>query len=1105
MIETKIQEDGFPGGIGVGLELPGGYINGAPTGSNEQTIKELVLNNISDEDFDNFVSEYFESLIKDFKQLNEDENGDSPFPFTGTDVLDNPSFAGSFNAGWEEFDEYDYVSQLPGWNVQGHLSDSYPESVTSLKSPNVNHSEENGEGKRTIHPSKGEEYAKDKAEKWEVSPHLTLDKTYRPDAAYEEFYEGKIFKNNLIKESVVSNQNENKKILNNFVKYCVEKLKLKEEPTIQYMDGEYAKQQRALGGYNPETKTIIVVTQDRIMADVMRTLAHELVHRKQDELGLIGDVVINGATGSPTENVANSVAAIIMRNYGKIDDTIYITKLNEDYIPGGKAKGKSLKDIADKHNTTLEDIKKELHKGIKVEMEHTSDVKIAAEIARDHIWENLHYYEKLDKAHLEEGLLLEGGAAGHLAHPFEDESLRFSDMKEMIKRGLVGGLDKEAPVSEKLDGQNIAFSVKNGNIVFGRNKGHVRNGGENALDVQGIAKQFAGRGGIEKAFTGAAEDLHAAITKLKPEQVKKMFGNGSKFMSLEIILPDTTNVIPYGKSVLVMHGTIEYNKDGEQIGRSTEDADEFAKAVQRVGADKQKTFGIEGPKTIAFSDTDSKQYTQKAKEYINQLSSLEKQYGLDDTSKLEDYRREWWHNEVYKQEKENGLKFTTQQALGLIRRFADGDKSFGKKDFKNPKAQEWFKNFEENELQAAQKKMIKPIESVFLNAGAQTLKRVTNFLGANNPGAADALRKETIQSIKGIKDSKDVDKIAKLQIELERLNNIGMDNVVPSEGIVFQYGGKPYKFTGAFAPINQINGTFKFDKPKKKEETPIAKEQPKENNKDTIAVFSGRFQPFHAGHYSIYKALVDKFGKDNVYIASSNAQDPIKSPFPFRDKKNIMTKMFGIPTKNVVQVKNPYAPVEILDRFPPETKYVTAVSQKDAERLEKGGKYFHNFDKVPSQKRKGYGDAGYFIVAPEMKLKVNGKNISGTQLRATFGSNKLSIPEKKRIFQQVYPTFDKDTFANIVATTKRAEVAKNGKTTKVKPQTKPKQIKVDPKNNKKLQKVLQTKIKNPVTGNTILVKSALKYDNKQAVKKMAMSLVKQALSGGKVKTNNIFE
>ena len=40
---------------------------------------------------------------------------------------------------------------------------------------------------------------------------------------------------------------------------------------------------------------------------------------------------------------------------------------------------------------------------------------------------------------------------------------------------------------------------------------------------------------------------------------------------------------------------------------------------------------------------------------------------------------------------------------------------------------------------------------------------------------------------------------------------------------------------------------------------------------------------------------------------------------------------------------------------------------------EKGGDYFQNFDKVPAQKRKGYGDAGYFIVAPEMQLKVNGK------------------------------------------------------------------------------------------------------------------------------------
>jgi len=873
--------------------------------------------------------------------------------------------------------------------------------------------------------------------------------------------------NLLLNEEVESDKKENEKLLNDFTDYCVKQLKIKERPNIHFADDSFSEQNRALGGYDADSKTIIVVTKHRMLADIMRTLAHELVHRKQDELGLIKNSEKNGKTGSPTENVANAVAGIIMRNYGQVDNSIYIKKVDEN-------------------------------------------------------------------------LLTEGGAAGHLAHPFEDKDLKFSDMKEMIKRGLIGGLDKEAPVSEKLDGQNIAFSVKNGNIVFGRNKGHVRNSGENALDVQGIAKQFAGRGGIEKAFTGAAEDLHAAIGKLKPEQVQKMFGNGSKFMSLEIILPDTTNVIPYGKSVLVMHGTIEYNKDGEQIGRSTEDASEFAKAVQKVGAEKQKTFGIEGPKTIAFSDADSKKYLQKAKEYINQLSQVQKEFGLSNNSKLEDYRRKWWSGEINRQEKKLGIKFSPSQKKGLIKRWADGDKSFGVKNFEQPEQQNWFRNFEANKLQAAQKQMIKPIENTFLNAGAQSLKRVTNFLAANNPGAADALRKETIQSIKGIKDSNDVDKIAKLQIELERLNNIGMDNIVPSEGVVFQYNGKPYKFTGAFAPINQINGTFKFDKPKKNDSTkgqepadqkgtekPTKRQDiktatktgdqqkaqlPQDGVKNTVAIFSGRFQPFHAGHYSIYQGLVNKFGKDddnnNVYIASSNVQDPVKSPFTFKDKKEIMNTMFDIPKNKIVQVKNTYAPTEILDKFTPDTKYVTAVSQKDAERLAKGGKYFKNFDQVPPNKRKGYEKEGYYIVAPEMQLNVNGKNISGTQLRATFGSDMLSIPEKKNIFNQVYPKFDKDIFAKIVATTKRAEQAKaaGGKQTKVKPTaiTKPKmgttdklksKLKsLDPKTKKRVEKVLQTKIKNPVTGNTILVKSALKYDDRQAVKKMAKSLIKKVLS-----------
>ena len=49
----------------------------------------------------------------------------------------------------------------------------------------------------------------------------------------------------------------------------------------------------------------------------------------------------------------------------------------------------------------------------------------------------------------------------------------------------------------------------------------------------------------------------------------------------------------------------------------------------------------------------------------------------------------------------------------------------------------------------------------------------------------------------------------KLKLELERLTSIGGKNkIVPNEGIVFVYGGKTFKLTGTFAPLNQILGLF---------------------------------------------------------------------------------------------------------------------------------------------------------------------------------------------------------------------------------------------------------------------------------------------------------
>lgn len=66
-------------------------------------------------------------------------------------------------------------------------------------------------------------------------------------------------------------------------------------------------------------------------------------------------------------------------------------------IKGGVSDNKSLKEIAQKHDVDIDDILKQLELGIKVEMEHTDDPKVAIEIAKDHLCEFPTYYTELDK------------------------------------------------------------------------------------------------------------------------------------------------------------------------------------------------------------------------------------------------------------------------------------------------------------------------------------------------------------------------------------------------------------------------------------------------------------------------------------------------------------------------------------------------------------------------------------------------------------------------------------------------------------------------------------------------------------------------------------
>ena len=103
--------------------------------------------------------------------------------------------------------------------------------------------------------------------------------------------------------------------LPNFVRFACNELDIQEHPTIDVVDRVPGADGTTFGRYDPETKTVYLVARGRHLKDIFRTLAHELVHYKQDVEDRLNDK--SGATGSPEENEANAQAGVIMRNYSE--------------------------------------------------------------------------------------------------------------------------------------------------------------------------------------------------------------------------------------------------------------------------------------------------------------------------------------------------------------------------------------------------------------------------------------------------------------------------------------------------------------------------------------------------------------------------------------------------------------------------------------------------------------------------------------------------------------------------------------------------------------------------------------------------------------------
>jgi hypothetical protein len=404
----------------------------------------------------------------------------------------------------------------------------------------------------------------------------------------------------------------------------------------------------------------------------------------------------------------------------------------------------------------------------------------------------------------ESKLLVEGGAYGHMNHPFDtDINLTFGQLKNIVNLALEGELEL---AREKTDGQALAISWVGGRLVAARNKSHLKNKGAGALDIKGVADKFSGRGELEKAYNFAMQDLTSAIKSLSEAQRKKIFKDGSCFMNLEVIYPTSVNVIPYGQPLLVFHGTMEYDMDGNAIGENQQAAKILAGMIKQVNQDVQSNYTIQGPPVLSLPKS-QKLSSQKAK-YLGKIQSLQKEFGLGDTDGVANYHQAWWENFVTKK---SPSMLDNNTKMGLVKRWAFGDKGFriDNKNITDEKVLQWAQKIDKEDQSKISKDNLMKFEDIFLGVGAEVLQFTSSVLTVNPDTAVREMKKRLDQTVKDVQKSGDPKKIEKLKLELKRLTSIGGPNkIVPIEGIVFVYGGKTFKLTGAFASLNQLLGIF---------------------------------------------------------------------------------------------------------------------------------------------------------------------------------------------------------------------------------------------------------------------------------------------------------
>ena len=592
-------------------------------------------------------------------------------------------------------------------------------------------------------------------------------------------------------------------------------------------------------------------------------------------------------------------------------------------------------------------------------------------------------------------LILEGGAAGHMMHPYENPDLEFSKMMDIIRAAAGGfqGID----VTEKIDGQNvyIGYDLDKKEPLAIRNKAHQAAGGLSKTKLRSYFttdRVAAGKPqtpeNVVGSFEEAMDDFDDAMEELSEQELQALFrdadGN-AVFYNSEILNPQSVNVIDYDVKKLVIHRAgAAALRDGRlyklpakasevRAAQMTRILGQYSKeALPRVIVNnimnlQDQISGLEGNAADAISQLKRiiSKYNiadnETVADYIIAVAEEKgQQFGLEDEALQKFVSSVMFFYEKQRQTKRN--------ANGVTSAMKDGDKD-AVRDFL----------LDQPGLRAFIKSAIAPIEDVVHNFGVDLLATTRSLYVTKHPQSIAKLQSKVGEVFAGDTpySEKDLKLLRRAMVKmkggdaddtLEKEYKNAMKRIATDvEGLVFDFDGATYKFTGNFAPINQVLGISRYSR------GGTIAEQLERENKRTIAIYPGRFQPMGRHHYETYKKIAEEYGINDTFIATSDKVKLPKSPLNFSEKEQVMLK-HGIPEGQVVEVRNPYYAKEIYEQYPAdEVEVVYFVGRKDMEDNPR-------FAKTAGVTKEGYDWS--IGVAPHVSIDIpDVGEMSGTSLR----------------------------------------------------------------------------------------------------------------------------